>query len=455
MTRPPSAALRAAISIALASSPAACAPSTDRPDWGFEPMRTMATPPDPPLVRGLVLPADTHAAEREACAFDVRATTEETLGVPASLGLALPIRHVIVLMKENRSYAHLFGHGHGDKAGQHGAHALYKNRDLAGVDVPAYHAPTTCDPTDPPHQWDAMHVAVNAGAMDGFVLMAALSTPTDGHFVMSTHSADDLPFYAFLGRTFASSDRHFAPARTGTYANRNFLLFGSNAGVRDTGDLHANPATPSILRSLMAAGYTWGAYSDDEPMSGTLGWASFDPGVHSMAELFHALDTGSLPNVAFVDGVEDVDDDHPPADLQRGEAWTRAIYDHALRSPQWERLAIVWTYDEAGGFADPVAPPDGCPASPSIVDAPWFERGPRVPLVVISPWARPGFVAHAPEDHTAITRFVEVLFGLPALTARDATSSALLELFDFSGEPPMRSPPATPEAGTGGCAGGP
>jgi hypothetical protein len=78
----------------------------------------------------------------------------------------------------------------------------------------------------------------------------------------------------------------------------------------------------------------------------------------------------------------------------------------------------------------------------------------RVPLVVVSPWARPGFVSHVVEEHTAITRFIETVFDLPALTARDANSSALLELFDFGCPPALLSPPPAPAAGTQGCSGG-
>jgi phospholipase C len=149
-----------------------------------------------------------------------------------------------------------------------------------------------------------------------------------------------------------------------------------------------------------------------------------------------------------VDARGKVTDEHPPADLQPGEAWTRRIYDHAVRSPQWQRLAIVWTYDEAGGYADHVPPPaDACPA-----DAVNRSRqlGPRVPLVVISPWARRGYVSHLPRDHTAITRLIETLFGLPALSARDANADALLDLFDFSCGRDL-SVPEAPAAGTGGC----
>ena len=234
---------------------------------------------------------------------------------------------------------------------------------------------------------------------------------------------------------------------TGTFANRGFLLLATNAGVVDTGIEYAPANTPSIFQILMNAGFTWGAYSDNDPFDGALGWTPTTPGVHPMQALYDALQNGTLPNVSFVDGAENIEDDHPNADLQVGEAWSRKIYEAAVASPQWPRLAIIWTYDEAGAFADHV-PPDvlGCAATPT---SPFTQRGPRIPLVAISPWARRNYVSHVVRDHTAITRFIEAVFGLPALTARDANSDALLDLFDFSCHD--MSVPTAPAAGTGGC----
>ena len=183
-------------------------------------------------------------------------------------------------------------------------------------------------------------------------------------------------------------------------------------------------------------------------MSGALDWGSSDPGVYPLGRLYDALDQGTLPNVAFVDGIEYVDDDHPFADLQVGEAWTKKLFDHAIRSPQWSTVVIVWTYDEAGGFADHVPPPLGCRALPST--SPSTQLGPRVPFVIVSPWAKRGYVSHIARDHSSITRFIETVFDLPALTARDANSDAFLDMFDFSCGRDRAVPPA-PATGQGGC----
>ncbi len=419
--------------------------------WGFSVIDTMVTPADDPTLGcGVAIPPDTMVEQRASCAFGSGSRASESLGIDGATLSRIPIRHVIVMMKENRSFDHLLGKLH--DRGQPGVEAVpptYSNPDAHGNPVYPAHATTTCIPFDPPHQYDAVLACIDGGKMDGFVKNAAATTGSDGTFAISYYDDTDLPFYYWLARTFAVGDRHFAPMVGGTFGNREYLMFATNAGVVDTGIVFPSPRTPSIFQLLINAGFTWAAYTNGSPFSGALDWTKDDPGVHALGELYDALDKGSLPNVVFVDGNDNVDDDHPPADLQLGEAWVKTLYDHAIASPQWPRLAIVWTYDEAGAFADHVPPPSGCRAAPST--SPFTDRGPRVPIVAISPWDRRGYVSHVVRDHTAITRFIEALFDLPALTARDANSDALLDMFDFSCGPDRSLGPA-PATGTGGCA---
>jgi phospholipase C len=414
---------RSILAVALAC---AC----QKADWGFEAIRTMPTPPDPPMVCGVNPPV----VVPQGCSI--------LAGAHAGIDVSkVPIRHVIVMMKENRSFDHLFGKLH--DRGQPGVEAIpssYVNPDANGNPIAPMHAGSTCINADPGHQSESMIASINGGKMDGFVKNAAKTTTdptTDGTFAISYYDDTDIPFNYWLAKTFAIADADFAPTSSGTFANRTFMMFGTNAGVVDTGILYPPPTTASIFQLLMNAGFTWAAYGDananpgpGEPLSGALAWTADDPGVHPMSDLYDALAKGTLPNVAFVDGRESWEDDHPRADLQRGEAWTKKIYDLAVQSPQWPRLAILFTYDEGGGFFDHVPPPDGCQALPS--NSPFTHRGVRIPLIAISPWAKRNYVSHIVRDHTAITRFIEALFDLPALTARDANSDALFDMFDFS-----------------------
>jgi phospholipase C len=397
--------------------------------------------------------SDSLADQRQACAFTTGAKVAETLGLDAAARSAIPIKHIVVLMKENRSFDHLLGRLHDE--GQPDTEAIpatFTNPDPQSAAVAPFHEATTCLDQDPTHQWLAMHAGVDGGKMDGFVKSAASSTGTDGHFAMGVYGSADLPFYYFLASTYALNDRHFASVRSGTFPNRNFLLLGTADGVLETGSGYPDPSTPTIFNALDEAGVSWGAYSDGSLFSGSLNWDLSHKGAHPFGDFIKALDDGTLPAVAFVDGLDNVEDDHPEADLQRGELWLRNVYEHAVASPLWPELALIWTYDEGGGFADHVPPPEkACIARLVPKDQLYFELGPRVPLVVVSPYARAHHVSHAVEEHTAITRFIEAVFDLPALTARDANSGALLDLFDFACAPAFLSPPNAPAAGAKGC----
>jgi phospholipase C len=426
----------------------ACDPQ--RGDWGFGVITSMKTPDDPSYTCPTIVPADTLASQRSGCAFTAGAHASETLGVSTST--AFPIRHVIVMMKENRSFDHLLGKLHDTLPDAEAIPANYTNPDPSGNPVSFTQAKTTCIGFDPNHQSKSVLACIDGGKMDGFVKNAAATTTSDGTFAMTFYEPSDLPYYYWLASTFAVSDRHFAPTASGTFANRDYLMFGTNAGVVDTGLLYPSPTTPSIFQTLIDGGFTWRVYYTpgpfEGPLSASLDWRTTDPGVFKDDQLIDDLAKGTLPNVAFIDGQENTDDDHPQADLQHGEAWTKKFVDAALASPEWKSLAIVWTYDEAGAFADHVPPPNGCVALPS--SSPFTLMGPRIPLVVISPWAKRAYVSHVVHDHTAITRFIETLFDLPALTARDANSDALLDMFDFSCGRDM-TPPTSPASGTGGC----
>jgi phospholipase C len=398
---------------------------------------------------------DPLAAMRAACSFGAGATADKTLGLSEAARAQLPIHHVIVMMKENRSFDHLFG---GLAAVQPDAEVFpagFSNPDTTGAQVAPFHLTTTCVPNDPDHQWSAMHVQIDSGKMDGYVKSAAGSTGSDGHFAIGYYEQADLPFYYFLASTFALADHHFPSVRSGTFPNRDYLLLGTSDKVDSTQyTVWPDPTLPSIFDRLDAAGVSWGVYADDHPLEETLNdpshdWETSHPWKPVQA-LLDALTDGSLPSVVFVDGVENVDDEHPTADVQRGEAWTKKIYDAATASPLWSSTTLLLTYDEAGGFFDHLPPPNACVARPQ--DTQFFERGTRVPLIAISPWARRHYVSHVEREHTSITRFIEAVFGLPALTARDANADALLDLFDFACAP-ADLPPA-PAAGTKGCYGG-
>jgi phospholipase C len=137
-----------------------------------------------------------------------------------------------------------------------------------------------------------------------------------------------------------------------------------------------------------------------------------------------ALATGQLPAVAFVKPLG-IDNEHPGyTDLLTGENHVTALLDAIRNSPHWNHTAVIITYDENGGFWDHVAP--------AVVDR--WGPGSRVPTIVISPFARKGFVDHRRYDTTSILALIEHRWGLAPLTTRDAGADPLSGAFDFSEE---------------------
>jgi phospholipase C len=136
-----------------------------------------------------------------------------------------------------------------------------------------------------------------------------------------------------------------------------------------------------------------------------------------------SLTDGSLPAVSYIKPLG-IDDEHAGySDVDAAERHAVDLIEAVQDSPYWERAAIIVTYDDFGGWYDHVAPPP--------IDR-WGPGG-RVPALIVSPWARKGFIDSTPYDHTSILKFIEWRWGLRALSSRDAMAWNLLAAFDFGG----------------------
>ncbi|GAC1574463.1 MAG: phospholipase C [Polyangiales bacterium] len=410
------------------------------------PSNNLDKPWDPPTCANAPPQPDRLSEQRRACTFTQGAKVATTLDLTDAARASIPIKHLVVLMQENRSFDHYFGQL--SKAGQPDAEALPKGialLDASGLPVTPYHERRTCIGSDPPHQWAQMRAAWNEGKNDGFVT-AATEKNNDGHYVMQYYDASDLPFYYWLASTFAIGDHNFASILAGTWPNRDYLYAATSDSVKDTGERAIS--VPTIFDALDAAKITWEVFSDGTPREDALGWDSQHAHVSKYPLFLAALKAGKLPQVSFIDPSGDKQDEHPPGDVQAGEDFSRTIYLAAINSPLWRELAVIFTYDEGGLLYDHVPPPKGCVAAKG--QEAFSQLGFRVPLIVVSPWARPHYVSHLQHEHTSITRLIELLFNLPALTARDANSDALLDMFDFTC-PALAKVMDAPPAGKGGC----
>jgi phospholipase C len=187
----------------------------------------------------------------------------------------------------------------------------------------------------------------------------------------------------------------------------------------------------------------------------------------TMNDLVNDAKNGTLPDVAFIDpdlGNENYngEDDHPPGMPQTAQNWVASVVNVIAQSPAWSRTALFITYDEHGGFWDHVPPPAACEPdsiAPVLVptDPPgaFNQYGVRVPMMLVSPFAKKHYVSHNTYDHTSILRFIQARFVMPAITNRDANALAPWDMFDFTGvpnaTPPSVTVPPIDQAGMDAC----
>jgi phospholipase C len=420
----------------------------------------------------VVVPADCPGDPvmcRASCGYGSGDLAEGTLAdFAVPMGSAMPIDHIVLVMQENRTFDHYFSSLTVPGQTVDGASPSATNPDPThpeGGAISRFHQTLACF-DNPAESWDEVHREIDGSALDGFTTQNALSDPTNdptGARSMGYYDETDLPYYYALARQFAISDRHFSSAQANTWTNRVFYMAGTAYGITSnvfppTMDGSGNPL-PDMFTRLNDAGIDWTFYAQDFPtlaiLSGT--WAKNLNHVHDYADFFSDAAAGTLAPVVFVEATDmsggASPDEDPPADFQLGQAFVANIVNSVTTSPLWPHTAMFLSYDEQGGLYDHVPPPPACVPddfAPQLgsgdVVAGYDAYGLRVPLIVISPYAKRGYVSHVVTDHTSILRFVEARFGLPALTHRDANAVPPFDMFDFDAAPDTSVPnlPAAP-----------
>jgi phospholipase C len=396
------------------------------------------------------------AAKRAACAFKQGALPEQTFG-PSIASADIPIDTIVIVSQENHSFDQYFGQL--PAAGQPDVDVEDVNVRLTnatGVSFSPYHEKAFCT-ADAAHSWDAMHKDWDDGKNDGFLKVDGPSAnPTLGYY-----DAADLGFYYALANAYGLSDSYFAAVLGPTFPNRMYLYAGTSAGhVVNNTTLPASQ--PTIFKRLKEASVSFGVYSNAPPPSqggppqACGGPSSFESmmfcdqtGPAATFQQFQAdARSGTLPHVVWIYAGND---EHPAQDIQGGEADVQRFFDALVASPQWPRAAFILTYDESGGYYDHEQPPSACLPDSIAPDVPGEATVPgafdtygfRVPFIVASPYSRPHYVSHVVNSHTSILRFLELRFGLPACSDRDANADGLLDFFDFS-SPHFATPSVPP-----------
>jgi phospholipase C len=365
------------------------------------------------------------------------------------------VDHIVVLCMENRSFDHMLGWVPDADGAQQGL--SYRHAATGAMHATHHLAPDWqgCALQDPDHSYDGGRAQLNLGACDGFLgsyVDVGKSTVQFDDLAIGYYTGDDLPVSRALADNFTVFDRWFCSLLGPTYPNRIYTHAAATDRISNTS---ATSTLPTIWDRLQTAGVTCGYYFSDLPLLALWG-TKYVPISNDIGTFLAQASSGNLPQFSYVDpnfggeGQGTSNDDHPHADVRRGQALISLLVNTLMHGPAWSKTVFIITYDEWGGFYDHMRPPrfpDAVTHQPNSVDTvTGFEdhtqAGFRVPAYVVSPFAPRGHVSHRVLDHTAIPRFVEWRFGLESLSVRDAASANLAEVLDFSA--PNLVAPAVP-----------
>ncbi|MBN1147850.1 MAG: alkaline phosphatase family protein [Anaerolineales bacterium] len=365
-----------------------------------------------------------------------------------------PIEHFIFLMQENHSFDNYFG--------------TYPGADGFPPDTcipvdPFDESNTVCiEPfrigendvqlDDPDHSENTHQLQYNQGRMDGFVY-ALNQRNQDGRLAMGYYDKQELPYYWNIADNYVLFDRFFSSAAGGSFINHVYWVAGAPGIAEDDGDLQAVLAeTPTIFDRLEEEGISWKFYVQNyEPnltyrtvdqypgnRASQVVWAPLlnfdrfidDPQLSShivdLDEYFDDLANGTLPQVAYM--VPSGPSEHPPSSLKSGQRFVKSLIQALMQSQYWEKSAFLWAYDDWGGWYDHVPPPQ--------VDD--YGYGFRVPALLVSAYARQGYIDSTALDYTSALKFIEDNWGLEPLAERDAQANSIIQAFDFT-QPPRQA----------------
>ena len=278
----------------------------------------------------------------------------------------------------------------------------------------------------------------------------------------------DIPNYFAYARRFALADRMFSSIHASSFPNHLYTVAATSGGVISIPYSHSEPTglgtqgwgcdndptvvvqqldndgdvsevfpcfdVPTLADSLETMGIPWKFYA---PPFGTKGYqfstlnainhirntTLWSQHVVNSSNFVNDAQNGTLPAVSWL--VTGPQSEHPPNSTCVGENWTVQQINAIMQGPLWNSTVIFLSWDDFGGFYDHVLPP--------TQDT--FGLGPRVPLLMISPYSKPGYVSHTQYEFASILKFIETRFGLAPLTARDAAANDTTDSFDFTQTP--------------------
>jgi len=355
------------------------------------------------------------------------------------------VQHIVFIIKENHTYDNYFGQFPGGNGAITGV--------LRGKTIPLKHAGPLFK--DICHSRRCAWQAYDFGKMDKFVFGDAAGLPSYQQYAQS-----DIPGYWQLASEYVLADNFYSSVLGPSFPNHLMTVgaftdaadnpdglplpnssdegwgcdtSGEQVAVVQWGFLQFVPPcfnVQTLPDELDAAGVSWKYYA---PQDGDIGyiWSALDAIAHIRSgpdwkkvvpyqQLANDAADGNLPAVSWLIAPYEYSE-HPPESVSAGMNWTLQELQALTSSPAWSSTVVFITWDDFGGWYDHVPPPE--------IDGRGF--GFRVPLIIVSPFAKQGFILHDQADFVSVVKFIEERFGLPALGNRDATASDLSGAFNF------------------------
>ncbi|MBI3660446.1 alkaline phosphatase family protein [Candidatus Acetothermia bacterium] len=399
--------------------------------------------------------AETTKAEDEAedSQTDMtKAPTASSLAQPVAMPPGLEkIQHIVFIIKENRTFDNYFGTFPGAEGATQGMIST-------GKVIPLGHTPDRTS-HDIDHSWQAALRAIDGGKMDKFDLIAGGNL--NGEYLAYTQLYEkDIPNYFAYARNFVLADRMFSSLTGPSFPNHLYTVGAQSGGAinnpnsrgvwgcdaDDNSRVEVMDEQGNVTRQfpcfdfqtladlLQAANISWEYYAPGKGQAGYI-WSALDAIKHirqTSLWIEHVVPTsqfvedakaGKLPAVSWI--VTGRESEHPPDSSCLGENWTLQQLNALMQGPDWNSTAVFITWDDFGGFYDHVPPPK--------VDN--FGFGPRVPLLIISPYAKKGYISHTQYEFSSLLKFAEARHHLQPLTARDREANDMTDSFDFNQSP--------------------
>jgi phospholipase C len=405
---------------------------------------------------------------------------------PRRAGSLKDIKHVVLLMQENRSFDHYFG----TLSGVRGFNDPKPQMLSTGKNV--FHQPDTENPNgyllpfhldtfstnaqklpSTSHAWRVQHQAWNGGRMDQWLPAHRKADGASGPYTMGYFKREDIPFHYALAEAFTICDAYHSSVIGPTWPNRLYYM----SGMIDPDNTGGGPA---IANKMPPEGFRWTTYPERLEKAG-VDWRVYQYGEkgtrpHNILKYFAQFRNAPADSPLLQKGMPDSDEDRFAQDVLNDRlpavSWifpsreanehpdnmpaagadfiARRLSELAANPDVWAKTVFILNYDENDGLFDHVAPPVPPAGTPLeyVNDLP-IGGGFRVPCIIVSPWTVGGWVSSEPFDHTSVLQFLELVTGVrePNITDwRRKTFGNLTSTFRFD-QSPAKAPrlPGTEE----------